>query len=77
MEDSADAPLTLIAESAMGRAFEVTPEREIVWEYYATARFEDKIAQVYDAKAIVHPSPWLAEKLAAAPPARDNVPDAP
>ena len=29
---------TLITESNMGRAFEVTPEREIVWEFYSPHR---------------------------------------
>jgi hypothetical protein len=33
---------TLITESDGGRAFEVTPSREIVWEYYNPARAGEK-----------------------------------
>ncbi len=32
---------TLIAESASGHAFEVTPEKEIVWDYYSPYSDED------------------------------------
>lgn len=42
---------TLIVESMMGRAFEVTPEKEIVWEFYNPHRAGDNnelIATLFD-----------------------------
>ena len=54
---------TLITESNFGRAFEVTPERSIVWEYYSPERTgpdDAFIAQIYEIVRIAPDSvPWL------------------
>jgi hypothetical protein len=55
---------TLIVESRRGRAFEVTPQREIVWEFInpnRTARDESRVAQLMDLRRIDpdFPLDWL------------------
>jgi len=55
---------TLIVESRRGRAFEVTPDREIVWEFINpnhTARDESRTAQLMDLRRLEPPFPldWL------------------
>ena len=55
---------TLIVESHRGRAFEVTPEREIVWEFINpnhTARDESRTAQLMDLRRLGpdFPLEWL------------------
>lgn len=56
---------TLINESNGGRAFEVTPDKRVVWEYYNPARAgekDDLIATLYDFKRIPpeYVSSWLS-----------------
>ena len=43
---------TLITESDGGRAFEVTPEHEIIWEFISPHRVESKVARLFDLKRI-------------------------
>jgi hypothetical protein len=67
---------TLIVESRRGRAFEVTPEREIVWEFInpnRTARDESRTAQLMDLRRLEpgFPLEWLgAPHVSVAPPRR-------
>ena len=50
---------TFIVESNNGRIFEVTPEREIVWEYYTPERSGDYIARLMDAFVMPKRPSWL------------------
>jgi hypothetical protein len=55
---------TVITESDFGRAFEVTPDREIVWEYYNPHRAGERdefIATLFDLKRLPpdFPSDWV------------------
>jgi len=53
---------TLIIEGKKGRAFEVTPEREIVWEYLNPHRLhDDRIARIWDLQRLDpdFPLAWL------------------
>ena len=55
---------TLITESNFGRAFEVTPEKNIVWEYYSPERTGPDdvfIAQIFEMERVAPSSvPWLS-----------------
>ena len=67
---------TLIVESRRGRAFEVTPKREIVWEFInpnRTARDETRIAQLMDLRRLDpdFPLEWLDAPVVSAAPAPD------
>lgn len=57
---------TFIVETDNGRAFEVTPDRRIVWDYYTPARMEQYIARVVDGTVLRQTPAWLAEKQAGA-----------
>jgi len=62
---------TLIVESRRGRAFEVTPEREIVWEFInpnRTARDQTRTATLMDLRRIApdFPLEWLGTPRASA-----------
>lgn len=46
---------TLITESSKGRAFEITPEGEVVWEFYNTVTRRDKRAALYRILRIANP----------------------
>ena len=65
LEDGLDvADVLKIVESRRGRAFEVTPEREIVWEFInpnRTARDESRTAQLMDLRRLGpdFPLEWL------------------
>ncbi len=50
---------TLITETDNGRAFEVTPDGEIVWEYYAPERKQEYIARLFEARALDETPSWL------------------
>ena len=50
---------TLITETDNGRAFEVTPEGRIVWEYYAPERKQEYIARLFEARALDETPSWL------------------
>lgn len=43
---------TLIVESETGRAFEITPEGDKVWEYFSPFRHQQNIAMLYDLRRI-------------------------
>ncbi|MDD9938484.1 MAG: aryl-sulfate sulfotransferase [Myxococcales bacterium] len=53
---------TLITESDRGRAFEVTPQREIVWEYLSPHRSphrEELVATLFEMTRVTEPQEWL------------------
>lgn len=46
---------TLITESENGRAFEVTPQGEIVWDWYSSYRYQNElVATTYDVHRVYH-----------------------
>ena len=72
---------TLITESDNGRAFEITPENKIVWEFYNPHRAGDSaeyIATLFELLRLPpdFPTDWLGSQLNAGPldgPGRENL----
>jgi hypothetical protein len=57
---------TLIVEGKKGRAFEVTPQSEIVWEYFDPHRLhDDRIARIWDLQRLDpdFPLAWLERSV--------------
>lgn len=54
---------TLIVESQFGRAFEVTPERRVVWEFVSPHRSESFVARLFDLRRVPldFPTAWVRE----------------
>lgn len=62
---------TLITESENGRALEVTPDGEVVWEFHSPHRAGERgelVATLFEVLRVPE-QPWLAARPSAAPPA--------
>ena len=55
---------TLITASTLGKAFEVTPQQEVVWEFVCPLRYEDKVATLFQVHRLPQDFPldWIEDR---------------